>query len=101
MDSKMQVKKTSVTEGTRCRQPGNKKAKERKSSRLNVFIYSAGDKIFKLPQAGSQLRRVRHDEYRQHGGPSRSPNLLIRFRYNRTSAITDVCNHLRIKTHNY
>ncbi|GBM97142.1 hypothetical protein AVEN_91830-1 [Araneus ventricosus] len=44
MDSKLQVKKTSVTGGTGCKQPGKKKAKERKSSRLNVFIYSAGGK---------------------------------------------------------
>ncbi|GBM34166.1 hypothetical protein AVEN_175255-1 [Araneus ventricosus] len=42
MDSKTRVKKASITEGTGCRQPGKKKTKERKSSRLNVFIYSAG-----------------------------------------------------------
>ncbi|GBM04059.1 hypothetical protein AVEN_25050-1 [Araneus ventricosus] len=44
VDSKIQVKKTSVTGGTGCKQPGKKKAKERKSSRLNVFIHSAGGK---------------------------------------------------------
>ncbi|GBM43089.1 hypothetical protein AVEN_45980-1, partial [Araneus ventricosus] len=44
MDSKTQVKKTSVTGGTGCKQPGKKKAKERKSSRLYVYIYSAGGK---------------------------------------------------------
>ncbi|GBM39821.1 hypothetical protein AVEN_45784-1 [Araneus ventricosus] len=44
MDSKIQVKKTSVTGGTGCKQHGKKKAKERESSRLNVFIYSAGGK---------------------------------------------------------
>ncbi|GBN44801.1 hypothetical protein AVEN_30872-1 [Araneus ventricosus] len=43
MDSKTREKKTSVTGGTGCKQPGKKKEKERKSSRLNVFIYSAGD----------------------------------------------------------
>ncbi|GBO12936.1 hypothetical protein AVEN_21537-1 [Araneus ventricosus] len=42
MDSKIQVKKTSITKGTGCRQPGKKKVKERKSSRFNVLIYSAG-----------------------------------------------------------
>ncbi|GBN74543.1 hypothetical protein AVEN_176300-1 [Araneus ventricosus] len=80
MDSKIQVKKTSITEGTGCRQPGKKRQK-RESSRLNVLIYSAGGQVFKLPQAGLQLRRVRHDEHQQHGGQSQSPNLLIRFRY--------------------
>ncbi|GBN34540.1 hypothetical protein AVEN_156125-1 [Araneus ventricosus] len=35
------MKKTSVTGRTGCKQPGKKKAKERESSRLNVFIYSA------------------------------------------------------------
>ncbi|GBN88887.1 hypothetical protein AVEN_260774-1 [Araneus ventricosus] len=44
MDSKIQVKETSVTGGIGCRQPVKKKAKERKSSRLNVFIQSAGGK---------------------------------------------------------
>ncbi|GBM47418.1 hypothetical protein AVEN_175597-1 [Araneus ventricosus] len=44
MDSKTRVKKTSVTGGTGCKQPGKKNAKERESSRLNVFIYSAGGK---------------------------------------------------------
>ncbi|GBM44170.1 hypothetical protein AVEN_257115-1 [Araneus ventricosus] len=81
MDSKIQVKKTSVTGGTGCKQPGKKKAKERKSSRLNVLIYSAGGKFSKLPQVGSQLRRGRPDEYWQHGGQSQGLNLLIRFRY--------------------
>ncbi|GBM05977.1 hypothetical protein AVEN_25056-1 [Araneus ventricosus] len=84
MDSKIQVKKTSITP----KEPGvnnlerkRQKKRERESSRLNVFIYSAGGKIFKLPQAGLQLRRARHDEHQQHGGQSRSPNLLIRIRY--------------------
>ncbi|GBN05560.1 hypothetical protein AVEN_201945-1 [Araneus ventricosus] len=55
MDSKTQVKKTSVTGGAGCKQPGKKKAKERKNSLLNVFIYSAGasfllrQKIIALP----------------------------------------------------
>ncbi|GBM21591.1 hypothetical protein AVEN_172451-1 [Araneus ventricosus] len=44
MDSKTQVNKTSVTGRTGCKQPGKKKAKKRKSSRLNVFIYFAGGK---------------------------------------------------------
>ncbi|GBM10604.1 hypothetical protein AVEN_158267-1, partial [Araneus ventricosus] len=42
MDSKTLVKKTSVTGGSWCKQPGKKKSKERKSSLSNVFIYSAG-----------------------------------------------------------
>ncbi|GBN60926.1 hypothetical protein AVEN_245738-1 [Araneus ventricosus] len=44
MDSKTQVKKASVTGATGCKQPGKKKLKVRKSSRLNVFIYSTGGK---------------------------------------------------------
>ncbi|GBM75576.1 hypothetical protein AVEN_47094-1 [Araneus ventricosus] len=44
MDSKTLVKKTSITGGSGRKRPRKKKAKEKKSSRLNVFIYSAGGK---------------------------------------------------------
>ncbi|GBM45696.1 hypothetical protein AVEN_14141-1 [Araneus ventricosus] len=81
MGSRIQMKKTSATGATGCKQPGKKTAKERESSRLSVFIYTRWRKILQLPQAGSQLQRAKHDRDRQQGDQRRGPNLLIRIRY--------------------
>ncbi|GBO31907.1 hypothetical protein AVEN_206161-1 [Araneus ventricosus] len=67
MDSKIQMKKTSATGATGCKQPGKKKAKEREFS-----VYPRWRYILQLPQAGSQLRLAKHDRYRQHGDQRRA-----------------------------